>query len=32
MEAKNDSLKQIITIRPDSIDTVVSEFNRMLKQ
>ena len=32
MEAKNDSLKQIITIRPDSIDTVVSEFNRMLKR
>ena len=32
MEAKNDSLKQIITIRPESIDTVVSEFNRMLKR
>ena len=32
MEAKNDSLKQIIVIRPDSIDTIVSEFNRTLKQ
>ena len=32
MEAKNDSLKQIIVIKPDSIDTVVSEFNRLLKQ
>jgi hypothetical protein len=32
MEAKNDSLKQIIVIKPESIDTVVSEFNRLLKQ
>ena len=31
LESRNDELKTIIVIRPDSIDKVVSDFNKALK-
>ena len=31
LETRNDELKTIIVIRPDSIDKVVSDFNKALK-
>ena len=32
LESRNDALKEIVVIRPDQITTIVSEFQRFLKQ
>lgn len=32
LESKNDELKEIIVIRPDAIEKIVSEFNTFMKQ
>jgi hypothetical protein len=32
LETKNDELKEIIAIRPDAIEKIVSEFNTFMKQ
>ena len=32
LETRNDALKEIVVIRPDQITTIVSEFQRFVKQ
>ena len=32
LESRNDALKEIVVIRPDQITTIVSEFQRFIKQ